>query len=274
NASCSSYSSYSSQSGRGETRVLTKFPKFVKSLIFYHSPMKRQLQGSDSTDYSNSEAMLRHRKKLTTTTLVEPSSSGACKNWTQTEELLILEGIVDYQNETKLSYTSDWNAVYDRIRDSMVSDFSKAQLTNKILKLKLRFGDNQERSIAGKGLSFTNTNDEQVFKLSKIIWGKNITTKSASNEIMDQTKERVIDDGEKEKCEDLNVLQEAFQVATSFRRLGNYQQKSLLRNLKNLGDTPRKELTDEWNALVAEDMQLGIKKQSFYAKLVKEGFSV
>ncbi|KAG7544094.1 GLABROUS1 enhancer-binding protein family [Arabidopsis thaliana x Arabidopsis arenosa] len=246
--------------------------------------MKRQLQGSDSSDYSNSdcfkirytrknedddisgsEAMLRNRKKLTMTTLLEPSSPGACKNWTKTEELLILE----------LSYTSDWNAVYDRIRDSMVSDFSKAQLTNKILKLKLRFGDNLAKSIAGKRLSFTNTDDEQVFKLSKIIWGKNITTNSASNEIMDQTKkERVSDDGEKEKCEDLNVLQEALDVAASFLRLGNYQQKWLLRNLKNLGATQRKELTDEWNALVAEDMQLCIKKQSFYAKLVKEGFSV
>ncbi|CAH8277751.1 unnamed protein product [Arabidopsis lyrata] len=255
--------------------------------------MKRQLQGSDSSDYSNSdcfkirytrkhedddisgsEAMLRSRKKLTTTTLLEPSSSGPCKNWTKTEELLILEGLVDYQNETKLSYTSDWNAVYDRIRDSMGSDFSKKQLANKILKLKLRFGDNLAKSIAGKRLSFTNTDDEQVFKLSKIIWGKNITTNSASNEIMDQTKERVSDDGEKEKCEDLNVLQEALEVAASFLRLGNYQQKWLLRNLKNLGATQRKELTDEWNALVAEDMQLCIKKQSFYAKLVKEGFSV
>lgn len=106
NASCS----YSCQSGRGETRVLTKFPKFVKSLIFYHSPMKRQLQGSDSSDYSNSdcleirkhedddisvsEMMLRKRKKLkTATTLLEPSSSsGAWKrNWTKAEELLILE---------------------------------------------------------------------------------------------------------------------------------------------------------------------------------------
>ncbi|KAG7548760.1 GLABROUS1 enhancer-binding protein family [Arabidopsis suecica] len=202
--------------------------------------MKPHLQGSDSSDYSNSDcfkirhtrkhedddisvsvqAMLRNIKKLKTTTLLEPSSSGACKNWTKTEELLILEGIVDYQNETKLSYTSDWNAVYDRIRDSMESDFTKAQLTDKILKLKLRFGDNQARSITGKGLSCTNSDDEQVYQLSKIIWGKNITTKSASNEIMDQTK--VSDDGEKEKCEDWNVLQEALEVAASFLRLGGW----------------------------------------------------
>ncbi|CAE6203067.1 unnamed protein product [Arabidopsis arenosa] len=252
--------------------------------------MKRQLQGSDSSDYSNSdcfeirkhedddisgsETMLRKRKKLkTATTLLEPSSSGAWKrNWTRTEELLILEGIEDYEKENKCSYTSDWNAIYDRIRDSMGSDFSKKQLIDKVYKLKLRFGDNQARSNAGKRLSFTSAHDKQVFKLSTVIWGNNKT----KYEIMDQTKKRVsnaIDDGEKEKCEDLNVLQDALEVVASFPSLGIYQQKSLLQNLKNLGATQRKKLTDEWKALLAEDMQLGIKKQSFYAKLVKEGFS-
>ncbi|KAG7544093.1 GLABROUS1 enhancer-binding protein family [Arabidopsis thaliana x Arabidopsis arenosa] len=253
--------------------------------------MKRQLQRSDSSDYSNSdcfeirkhedddisvsEMMLRKRKKLkTATTLLEPSSSsGAWKrNWTKTEELLILEGIEDYEKENKCSYTSDWNAIYDRIRDSMGSDFSKKQLVDKVYKLKLRFGENQARSNAGKRLSFTSAHDKQVFKLSTVIWGNNKT----KYEIMDQTKERVsnaIDDGEKDKCEDLNVLQDALEVAAAFPSLGIYQQKSLLRNLKNLGATQRKKLTDEWKALLGEDMQLGIKKQSFYAKLVKEGFS-
>ncbi|CAH8277750.1 unnamed protein product [Arabidopsis lyrata] len=253
--------------------------------------MKRQLQRSDSSDYSNSdcfeirkhedddisvsEMMLRKRKKLkTATTLLEPSSSsGAWKrNWTKTEELLILEGIENYEKENKSSYTSDWNAIYDRIRDSMGSDFSKKQLVDKVYKLKLRFGENQARSNAGKRLSFTSAHDKQVFKLSTVIWGNNKT----KYEIMDQTKERVtnaIDDGEKDKCEDLNVLQDALEVAAAFPSLGIYQQKSLLRNLKNLGATQRKKLTDEWKALLGEDMQLGIKKQSFYAKLVKEGFS-
>lgn len=73
--------------------------------------MKRHLQGSDSSDYSNSDCFeIRHtpltrkhedddisgsdrkRKKLKTTLLEPSASSGASKmNWTKTEELLILE---------------------------------------------------------------------------------------------------------------------------------------------------------------------------------------
>ncbi|XP_010436055.1 PREDICTED: GLABROUS1 enhancer-binding protein-like 3 [Camelina sativa] len=244
--------------------------------VIRHNPQPlTKRKHEDDEEISGTEAMLRKRKQLKTRkTLLEASSSGACKmNWTITEELLILK-------ETKASYMSDWNAVYDRIRGSMESDFSKRQLQNKIEKMKLRFRDYQTRSSAGKRLSFTNAHDKQVFRLSMAIWGEieNNKTKSASNENinMDQRKvwvSNATDDGEKDKSEDLNVLQEALEVAASFRSLGNHQQRSLLRNLKNLGATQRKELTHEWKALLAQDMQLGIKKQSFYAKLVNAGFS-
>ncbi|XP_010450559.1 PREDICTED: GLABROUS1 enhancer-binding protein-like 3 [Camelina sativa] len=176
---------------------------------------------------------------------------------------------------------SDWNAIYTRIRGSMESDFSKRQLQDKINKMKRRF--NRARSNGRKIISFTDdADDKQIFELSTVIWGGNNTKTASCENYMDQRKEDdvpcgeqhvLIDDGEKDKSEDLNVLQEALEMAASFRSLGSYQQRSLLRNLKNIGDTQRKELTDEWKALLAQDMQLGIKKQSFYAKLVNTGFS-
>ncbi|XP_020873198.1 GLABROUS1 enhancer-binding protein-like 3 isoform X1 [Arabidopsis lyrata subsp. lyrata] len=149
-----------------------------------------------------------------------------------------------------------------------------------------RFRANQARATDGNIPYFTNTHDEQVFKLSKILWGTEKETNFAYEE--DQIKEDVscavqeeslkIDDGEKDKCEedgmdDLRLLQEALVLAASFQSLGNNQRKSLLQNLRNVGATQRKELKDDWKALLAEEMQLDIKKQSFYAKLVNAGFS-
>ncbi|XP_020873199.1 GLABROUS1 enhancer-binding protein-like 3 isoform X2 [Arabidopsis lyrata subsp. lyrata] len=141
-----------------------------------------------------------------------------------------------------------------------------------------RFRANQARATDGNIPYFTNTHDEQVFKLSKILWGTEKETNFAYEE--DQIKEESlkIDDGEKDKCEedgmdDLRLLQEALVLAASFQSLGNNQRKSLLQNLRNVGATQRKELKDDWKALLAEEMQLDIKKQSFYAKLVNAGFS-
>ncbi|CAH8277752.1 unnamed protein product [Arabidopsis lyrata] len=226
--------------------------------------MKRPLQGRDSSDddISGTEAMLRTREQRKKTWLVSSSPSAASKiNWTKTQELLILQGIVNFQKETKLSYTSHWDA-------------------------NRRFRANQARATDGNIPYFTNTHDEQVFKLSKILWGTEKETNFAYEE--DQIKEDVscavqeeslkIDDGEKDKCEedgmdDLRLLQEALVLAASFQSLGNNQRKSLLQNLRNVGATQRKELKDDWKALLAEEMQLDIKKQSFYAKLVNAGFS-
>ncbi|KAG2307336.1 hypothetical protein Bca52824_027084 [Brassica carinata] len=76
---------------------------------------------------------------------------------------------------------------------------------------------------------------------------------------------------EKEQEEDGSdafcVLQEVLEAATVFPTFGKNQQKMLLRNLKNLPAQRKKELTDEWKALLDDEMKLNIKKLTFAAKL-------
>lgn len=55
-------------------------------------------------------------------------------------------------------------------------------------------------------------------------------------------------DGEDEFCK----LHEVLEMGTLFQSLGGYQQKILVQNLKNLGAQRRKELTDEWKALLGD----------------------
>ncbi|XP_023635445.1 GLABROUS1 enhancer-binding protein-like 3 [Capsella rubella] len=141
--------------------------------------MKRFNQGSDSRDSSNSqrcfeirhnsnrpmllsphtreheldedisgrEAMLRRRKlPKTTATLFPPSSSASSKMiWSKKDEIFILSGILEYQSETETCYNQDWDAFYGYIRESMRSDFSKAQIMGKVKKLKKRFKDNEAK---------------------------------------------------------------------------------------------------------------------------------
>ncbi|KAL9301850.1 GLABROUS1 enhancer-binding protein-like 3 [Arabidopsis thaliana] len=143
------------------------------------------------------EAMLSRRKQLrttttrTTTTRTTPlslSSSASKMNWSKNDELVILGGIVDYENETKLSYRSDWDALYRYIKDCVEAKFSKIQLINKVKNMKRKFTYNQGRSNHGEQLSFTNTDDDEIFKLSLIIWDKN-ESEYVSNENIDQAKD-------------------------------------------------------------------------------------
>lgn len=63
------------------------------------------------------------------------------------------------------------------------------------------------------------------------------------------------------------VLQDALEGMMEFKTFGKNQQKVLCRNLKSLPVYRKKELTEEWKALVDEEMKLNIKKLSFAAKL-------
>ncbi|CAH2059091.1 unnamed protein product [Thlaspi arvense] len=388
---------------------------------FRHSPQplpSSPLASKRDDGVSGTESMLRRRKQPKKTAKPLVSSSGSKMIWSKYDELVILGSIVDYENETKLSYRSDRDGFYGYIKDFIEADFSKQQLMDKIRNLNKRFTINQARSNDGKDeLSFTDTDDDEIFKLSMIIWGTN-ETERASNEDIDQAKdvpyervdenidkakvlvpnedvpcvehervdenmdkenrdhdlnkdvpcvehervddnidqakvldsnkdvpcvehERVSEDidqekdvryaepervnenmdqenvasacsdvpyaehervnenidqehadvpdaehepvsnitmetdkGEKEKSEEeLYALQDALEATTLFQSLGRYQQKYLLGKLKKLGAQRRRELTDEWKALLAEELSLYSKKLTLSAKLAEAGVS-
>ncbi|KAL1221931.1 GLABROUS1 enhancer-binding protein-like 3 [Cardamine amara subsp. amara] len=124
------------------------------------------------------------------------------------------------------------------------------------------------------------TNMQEVFKLSMPL-SADQETKLTSH---DKTKEDAICAGhervsytnvdEKEKNEedgvdDLCVLENALEAATttSFQGLSKFHKKLMFGNLKKLGVKRRRELSDEWKALVVEELQLNIKKQTFAGEL-------
>ncbi|XP_010505166.1 PREDICTED: GLABROUS1 enhancer-binding protein-like 3 [Camelina sativa] len=342
----------------------------------------------DSKRADDVEATHRTRKQLkttTTTTTLKPSSASKM-NWSKNDELVILGGIVDYEMETKSSYISDWAALYRYIKDNVEAKFSK-QFIDKVKRLKRKFIYNQGRSNDGKDVSFTDTDDDEIFKLSMMIWAKSETEHVVSNEDMDQAKdvpsgeqenvpcaeqERVsveIDNGEKEKLDqakdvpcaeqedkdvpcaeqedkdvpcaeqedkdvpcaeqeqvsneiddngeqemieedgvdelgvmedtlesvisfqslakngekdkseedgvgELGVLLEILEADTFYQNCSKYQQKLLRQNLENVGAERRKELIDEWKALLVQEMKLSIKKFNFMAKFANAGVGV
>ncbi|XP_024014801.1 GLABROUS1 enhancer-binding protein-like 3 isoform X2 [Eutrema salsugineum] len=147
--------------------------------------MKRKHDNDDDgEDISGTKAMLRRRKRPKKTMMSFVSSPQSPKMiWTKSNELEIVRGIVDYEKEKGLSYGSDSDAFYGYVKDLIDADFSKQQLMNKVRKMKKRFTDNHGRSKNVKR-SFANSDEEELFEFSTIIWGKKNETESASNENM------------------------------------------------------------------------------------------
>ncbi|XP_048634480.1 GLABROUS1 enhancer-binding protein-like 3 isoform X7 [Brassica napus] len=147
------------------------------------SPLRRIIHDDN---VSGVESMLRRRKQPKTTPVSSPSNNKMA--WTKDDELIILGSIVDYEKETKLSHRSDWDAFYGYVKDFIEADFSKKQLTDKIRNLNKRFLGNKARCDDEEGPSFTDTEDDIIFKLSVIIWDSTNETECASDENVDQGK--------------------------------------------------------------------------------------
>ncbi|CAN7062084.1 unnamed protein product [Brassica rapa subsp. trilocularis] len=144
------------------------------------SPLRKMQQD----DVSGVESMLRRRKQPKTTPVSSPSNNKMA--WTKDDELIILGSIVDYEKETKLSHRSDWDAFYGYVKDFIEADFSKKQLTDKIRNLNKRFLGNKARCSDEEGPSFTDTEDDIIFKLSVIIWDSTNETGCDSDENVDR----------------------------------------------------------------------------------------
>ncbi|WZZ04951.1 GLABROUS1 enhancer-binding protein-like 3 [Brassica napus] len=207
--------------------------------------------------------------------------------WNIKDVLLILKGIVEYENERGFRYNSDWDIFYGYTKDLINIRFSKKQLMEEVNKLKMRFNFYSQRSKDGKQLSFTNSYEKELFRLSTIIWAKNETEDASSENRQDQAKVLVLNKDvplveqkqvndtriDKDKSEELggmdefDALQDALEASTSFQSVGKTQQKMLFQNLKTLGAQRRKELAGEWKALLNEEMELHMQKLTFLAKL-------
>ncbi|KAG2265893.1 hypothetical protein Bca52824_072972 [Brassica carinata] len=132
-------------------------------------------------------------------------------------------------------------------KDLINIPFSKKQLMEEVKKLKMRFNFYSQRSKDGKQFSFTNSYEKELFRLSTIIWAKNETEDTFSENRQDQAKVLVLNKDvplvkqkrvndtrmDKDKSEELGVmdefdaLQDALEASTSFQFLGKTQQKML-----------------------------------------------
>ena len=98
------------------------------------------------------------------------------------------KGIAEYENERGFRYNSDWDIFYGYTKDLINIPFSKKQLMEEVKKLKMRFNFYSQRSKDGKQFSFTNSYEKELFRLSTIIWAKNETEDTFSENRQDQAK--------------------------------------------------------------------------------------
>ncbi|WOG91697.1 hypothetical protein DCAR_0310947 [Daucus carota subsp. sativus] len=94
--------------------------------------------------------------------------SGIHRLWSEDDEIVILQGLIDYQLANDEDPYSDLEAFYKFVKDSLHVSVSMKQLSDKIRRLKKKYSVNAEK---GDDVVFVKPHEDKSFELSKKIWG-------------------------------------------------------------------------------------------------------
>ncbi|KAL9452683.1 hypothetical protein AB3S75_008469 [Citrus x aurantiifolia] len=92
--------------------------------------------------------------------------------WSEDDEIVVLKGMIDYSTKKGLDPNQDMQGFYDYIKNSLHVDVSKAQLVDKIRRLKKKFENNLGKGKKkGEDRTFSKPHEQKAYDLSKKFWG-------------------------------------------------------------------------------------------------------
>ncbi|MBA0549805.1 hypothetical protein Gohar_016385 [Gossypium harknessii] len=80
--------------------------------------------------------------------------------------------MLDYSAKKGADPCADMNAFYNFVKKSIHTDVTKAQMMDKIRRLKKKFENNAGKGKKGEDRTFSKAHEQNAFELSKLIWGK------------------------------------------------------------------------------------------------------
>ncbi|CAN8323455.1 unnamed protein product [Cochlearia groenlandica] len=106
--------------------------------------------------------------------------------WDPEDELYLLKGMVQYKARTALNPTKYFDGFLSFLGGSIVTKFTRKQISGKISKLKRKFNvrfskissQESEEEEEYPNLKFANSIDARIFHYSKLFWGPNNRTHS------------------------------------------------------------------------------------------------
>ncbi|XP_011099453.1 probable transcription factor At4g00390 [Sesamum indicum] len=91
--------------------------------------------------------------------------------WSEDDEIVILQGMIDYVTKKKSDPAADLNAFHDFIKKNLHVDATRTQLQDKIRSLRRKYENNKSKEKEGKDRTFSKPHEQQAYELSKKIWG-------------------------------------------------------------------------------------------------------
>ncbi|XP_022142354.1 GLABROUS1 enhancer-binding protein-like [Momordica charantia] len=224
--------------------------------------------------------------------------------WSEDDEIAILNGMIDYSTKKGADPALDMNAFHDFIKKSLHVDVTRAQLMDKIRRLKKKYRNNADRGKKGADPTFTKPHEQKGFELSKKIWGGEGTARTpiveqpkpnangtpkknqrgSTSRSLASLKAELLPspdapkEDDKMKIDDNEIPSGCLNGFVAFERaLGavGLPESFLKPGLELIGQSKRTELEEEWKKVHLAELELFLKRTELIrdqAKLILEAY--
>lgn len=223
--------------------------------------------------------------------------------WSDEDEIMLLQGFLDYQMNNGCSPLSDMDGFYRYSMDFIPGNATKSQLYEKVRRLKKKFRVNSEKvGPNGEDPTFVKPHEGKLFELMKKIWGVDgcetvgnvggSTARSKAKQsrvkvskvkpkmevemedVAEDVEDDVEDDGDVGKVEDFETLYPYWyaglksEVSTSLSFPAGVV--DLVKESFNvIGEDKAKEMNEKWKVIIEKEAALRKKRIAFMCDIVR-----
>ncbi|KAG6410276.1 hypothetical protein SASPL_128330 [Salvia splendens] len=178
--------------------------------------------------------------------------------WSEEDEIVILEGMIEFQNKFKVDPLANLDQYHDFIKKSLqtdFTDFTRTQLQDKIRRLKRKYVKSREKD--GKDKVFSKPQEQMAYDLSKAIWGnedKGVVKVMGSPRANGSVVRRAVG---KKDADDVKS-KEVEKKMTSLNRCGATMEERLC--IYGEAAFGSGDVENEWNKLKVEELKVYLKQ--------------
>lgn len=199
--------------------------------------------------------------------------------WSEDDEIVILKGMIDYKTEKNgENPIADMGAFHEFIKKSLHVDVSRAQLVDKVRRLKKKYVNNASREKNGKDRSFSKSHEQKGYELSKLIWGSNSdnpgteSRKKQSQKNGSATSSAAVTIPKSNGVDDKDVSMMEVEKKMDISRFVQYgrnndspilQEEIIKAGVEMAKDSEREELEERLNNLKKLELELFVKRMDF-----------
>ncbi|XP_050241345.1 probable transcription factor At1g11510 [Quercus robur] len=175
--------------------------------------------------------------------------------WSDDNEIELLKGMLDYRAIHDSDPAADAAAFYEFVKKSLHVEVTKAQLVDKMKRLRKKYRNNAGRGKKGKDPTFSKPHERKTYQLSKKIWGCTATATATA-----------ADDGVSGRC--LNEM-------LFFNKNVVLEESLIKKGLELIGQQKRLELEERWKRVELAALQTYVARTELLrdqASLILEAY--